>query len=46
LRQPVARRGLMPQVLHLPEAGAAQEDYLSFFLRRFRTGSSFHPSVA
>jgi hypothetical protein len=46
LRQPFAKRALTPRVLRLPEISTRQGNYLSFFLHRFRTGSSYHFNVA
>jgi hypothetical protein len=39
LRQPVARQGLIPPVLSMPEMRISQGDNLNLFLNHFRTGS-------
>ena len=46
LRQPVARVGLIPPVLGLPEIRIGQGEYLRFFRKHFRAGSSYHFNVA
>jgi hypothetical protein len=42
LRQPVVRPAHVPQVLRLPEIRSRQENYLSSFLHKVRTGLSYH----
>jgi chromosome segregation ATPase len=45
-RRPVARPGLTPQVLRLPEVGTARREHLNLFFHHFRAGLSYHFSVA